>query len=809
MNQMRPFAPRTDRIVGRANEIEAIRTALADPEGRTHILYFAGLGGIGKTRLLEEVVHLAAEIGGDFFVHEEIIDLYHPEFHSAEGVQTAIADGLDPGGEHFQEYRRRRERFEERRRAGVSPEVLREERTELIKAFLANFNRMAAERRILLRIDTLELIQHESDRVQEVCRIEEEVAAVRQWLLDVLPRLRNAVVLLAARPPAPLRAGLTALCKTEGNGDSLVFRDFDLKGLTWKETQAYFNALAKVEPQVEEIPGDVRRRIWLYTEGRPIRLSLVIDLALYGRAIADLFPLSEAEEGVTDEETRIDERLMGELVSFPLPVRQMLYYLALARKGLNADLLQRLAPEWEPEECYENLERMRRFTFVKPWPGTDMLFLHDELYELFDRFVLGAREEYHKTRKEIARYYVERQKQAQTPQEQDVLKANRMYYELQLDPWEAFWRYYVPWDEEAVRAFDMDLDMQLRDELLRFLKEVQEDSRMSRRLPRDVVDRDAAVRWVRRYLSRGEHRRAVDVGQRILESDLEVFQSSDPLYRSALVTAYAEALIYTGVEEEKVMALLNEAIEALEAWQPEGEEDPRRWWKARVLGRAYNNRGYLHRQAGRNGAAIQEYRRALWEFRQANILDEMAETLTNIGFVYARWGRTTEAEAVLQDAIDLRERLGQELGRGLSLNTLGLVHVFDDVPMRGQRRCEEALAIFERLEHQRGIGLAHNALGLALRKRAEQWKVGTYSLEEAEDFFKEAVKHLEEAKRIFTRLVDEPLRLWETYNELGSTYCDWAWLLLQQGRADEAGERYDLAEKYLQESIQIAEEHGF
>jgi tetratricopeptide (TPR) repeat protein len=806
MGMMRPFALRTERVVGRSSQIEAIERALTDPTRRTHVLYFIGPGGIGKTRLLEEAEHLAAEWGRGAFLCSGIIDLYHSESHSVGGIQAAIADGLDPEGRHFQAYRERRQRFEEQRAAGVAPEVLRQERKDTTHFFLADYNRMARQRRVLLCFDTMELVQYESDLVQEVCQIEREAIEVWDWLLEVLTQLAHTVVLLAGRPPAPLRAELAACC---GDTEGLVFRAFDLHGLTLEESLEYFDALAHLEPRLSEIPDDMRRRIWSYTGGHPIRLSLVIDLALSGREIADLFPPPGREREPAARREGIGERLIGELIRLPSPVREMLHYLALARKGLGVELLQHLEPAWSVEQCRANLARMRRFTFVKPRPGTDVLFLHDELYELFDRFVLHERQHYRRTYESIAAYYGQKLAQAQRLEEQRTLKTDRLYYALQVDPWEAFWRCYVPWDEEAVRAFDADLDMRLRDELLRFLRETRRAAWVARRLPRDVVDRDAAVRWVRRYLSRGEHQRAVEVGRRILESDREVFRSADPLYRAALQTIHAEALIYTGADEAEVMRLLDQAVLALEEWRPEGEEDPRAWWQMRVLGRAYNNRGYVHWQAGRNGASVREYQRAVRYFREADILDEMAETLTNMGFAYAYWGRATEAEAFLLDAIELEERLGQESARGFSLNTLGLVYVFGDAPLRGQRRCEEALAIFERLEQIRGIGLAHNGLGLALRKRAEQWKVGTYSPEEAGTFFGEAVGHLERAERIFTAEVTEPVRLWETYNEMGSTCCDWGWLLLQQGRAEEAQARYDRAVEYLGKSVEVAERHGF
>lgn len=804
MEQPRPFAPRTERVVGRVFELDEIRSALCDSTEISHILYFVGPGGIGKTRLLEEAALLATEIEGSAIAVADIVDLYHSEFHSAEGIQAAIADGLDPEGLHFLAFRDKRRWLAQSRAAGVDPSLLITALQELDELFLADYDSFSRDHRSLLRLDTTELIQYESERVQQVCQIEQVAAEVQTWLLRTLPQLPNTVTLLAGRPPAPLRDELQA-CSEKAEGS--VFRASDLEGLTLPDSLEYLRELAKTEPRLRSIPDDMRRRIWEYTDGHPIRLSLLIDLALNGQDIAELFP--PLRDGSTQiEKEQIDAYLMREIMRLSSPNRELLHYLALARKGLDAGLLQHLTADvWSEEECQNYLEGLRRFTFVKSRPDTDLLFMHDALYEIFDRFIRGQRQEYEGSYRAIAKYY-EQQAEGKKPAEERALRPARLYYELQVDPRASFWNFYVKWAEEAVRAFDLDLDMRLRDELLRYLRESRDDRWVSWRLPREVIDRDAAVRWVRRYLSQGKHREAAEVARRIRESDDPVFRSADPLYVSALQTASAEALIYTGADEDQVLALLAEAIEALEHWTHEDEDDPRVWWQARVLGRAYNNRGYIYWQQGRNEVAIREFRKALWRFRQADIRDEMADTLTNLGFVYARWGRTTDAESMLQDAIALRTEFGLEFARGLSLNALGLTYVYDGFPLRGEKRCRQALDIFERLQQPRGIGLAHTALGLALRKQGDQWKEGTYTQEEAQCHFEEAVKHLEQAEQVFSE-IEEPLRLWEIYNGWGSVYCDWGWLLLQQGRNEEAQEKYDLGVKYQEKSIEIAEKHGF
>lgn len=807
MATLRPFTPRTERAIGRTAELTAIRRALIDSTRATRILYLMGPGGIGKTRLLEEAARLAAEPSAPAVLHGDIMDLYHSELHSTEGMQDAIVEGLDPEKQRFEAFRAARARFNELRLRASPPESLRAEQRVLDATFLSDYNQLAQACRILLRFDTMELIQRESDPVLEACQIEQEEVEIGHWLLETLPRLNNTVILLAGRLPAPLRAELPARC-AESAG--LVFCELtELSGLTVEESLAYFSAIEDFDPRLRAVPTEMRRRIWDYTDGHPIRLSLVIDLLLNGRELADLFPPpGYAGPGSINKE-EIEGRLVDELMRLPWPIQGVLRYLALARKGLDAELLHHLAAdEWDQETCRRYLEQMRRFTVVKIRPGTDVVFMHDELYALLDRYVLREREQFQYTYEAIAAYY-RAQLAANTAEERRTLKPALLYYELQSDPWQAFWRCYVQWDEEAVRAFDFDLDMRLRDELLRFLKAGRDDPWVAAGLPRDLVDRDAAARWVRRYLSRTEHTRAAEIGRRLLENDRPPFDSPEPLYRGALQTSYAEALIYTGVAPEVTLSLLGQAVTTLEGWQPASDDDPRIWWQQRVLGRAYNNRGYIHWQAGRNGAAIREFRQALWLLRKADVLDEAADTLTNLGFVYGRWGYRTKADAMLLDAIEIRERLGLDFARGLSLNALGLSCVHAGTPLRGYQLCSKALDIFTQLNQPRGIGLAHLAVGMAHRRRGEQWKAGTYSLAEASEFFREAIKHLEQAEQVFTHYVSEPFRLWELYSEWGSAYCDWAWLLQEQGPKAEAERVYDLAAEHLKKGVEIAQHYGF
>src|SRR5262245_16924810 len=113
-----PFAPRTSQLIGRQIYIDSIHAALADTSGRSHVLYFVGHGGIGKTRLLEEVGMFQKTWTDTPFRWTDIIDLYHADYHSPGGLRQAIADGLDPEKQYFQQYRSLREIYEQKRKEG-------------------------------------------------------------------------------------------------------------------------------------------------------------------------------------------------------------------------------------------------------------------------------------------------------------------------------------------------------------------------------------------------------------------------------------------------------------------------------------------------------------------------------------------------------------------------------------------------------------------------------------------------------------------------------------------------------------------
>jgi tetratricopeptide (TPR) repeat protein len=89
----------------------------------------------------------------------------------------------------------------------------------------------------------------------------------------------------------------------------------------------------------------------------------------------------------------------------------------------------------------------------------------------------------------------------------------------------------------------------------------------------------------------------------------------------------------------------------------------------------------------------------------------------------------------------------------------------------------------------------------------EEWKTVLRTAEEAQEHYEEGLDHIKKARAIFDNIVAEPLRQWETYNELGSLYLDWAYLSRYEVGSEYAIGQYQEAIKYLEQSVEIARKY--
>lgn len=861
---IRPATPQTKRIIGREKEQRAIQEAI---EGReTCALYFVGEAGIGKTRQLREPRRwYAAQQEGDSplsvaFEWLELVDLYHSDLHTPSVIERHIVERIDPDFERhpeqspFEAYLVLRKQFEERRRQGL---VSEKERAELTRTFESDYNGWAMEHRAVIAFDTLELIVYEADAVIETCEGEAGSADVKGWMLEVLPQLQNTVILLASRPHEQLEAEF----RRQFDKTDVCYQEFTLTRLNEDDTEAYFSDILAQRPDIHEkfegvepAESAIHQQIWHYTRGVPILMSLVIDLVAFGN-VGALQKLRDIPDPVDSLEVR--KLLVNELRQVEPPIWETLRCLAVARRGLTPELFQRLMadPSWSLKRCRQELGRLRGAAFVKAREGSEALFLHDALYEMLDELkpfplmdpgrllpiiikhyeeeanaaaedVKGVQEELRQLDLRVRagvvdEEEVEAQRQSLTEEltEREQmwhrLRVELVFYKLWYDPLDGF-EFYARMYNSALKGHEFGFEARLHDEILRYTKSplYTEDEEAQKRLPPRRFLRHCALRWIKFHLARSANEQAARVARRVRDADEAPLggpeAEKDGLYQAELWLWGGEGLLYQGREEAKEW--LEEALVILERAETQTARTYDRWRWNRLVGRAHNDLAYIAHKEQRYTTSVRESRAAIPRFREADVLDEQANTLNNLGYVYSVLGHEARAKSLAEDARQLRERLGQLYPLALSYNTTAEIHTASNEPEEALAWADRSRELFTAMEDPRGLGLSYIASGRANRKIGDKGKRGQYPFEKAEHAFRQALEWLEKALEIFdgdTPKVDEPYRLWEALNELGASYVDWAYLFAWHGLPEQADEKYAVSVDYQKQAAEVAERHGF
>ncbi len=861
-------ARRTSEPIDRERTLNEIHKAIAG--SGTHVLYIPGAGGLGKTYLLQAVLEWCRP-GGDWhkenlLVADNLVDLYHTAHHTREGMVSALRDIIPAPDEAFETFDAAYQNWESSKfdLAGMLKEISKL-REDVGEAFVEDLNTLAQDRRVIIALDTAERLLYEEDEVQQRLGLEPERVDTLDWLLEVLPRLENTVVLLAGRPkPERLRQDLR-----KALGDHLNV--LELEHFELEDTKHYFDAVAqsvrkagmdKEAQWIEAIPDQVREVIWHYTEGRPILLALTIDHLI----VADELPRQvkdslEKVRKLSEEELKKQrEDLEAHLIRFwqdtGRQADQAIMALAWARKGMDAELLARVVQlkredgSWDTEQAQEWLESIRELSFVKTRPADARFFLHDEMYDLLQRHVMRYLPEPHKERvhSAILDYYAEKisaqRKEVwrlSTPRERgvprwDVMPTNQPYppdrpeelaratnwlynlmaedvhYRLQQDPVDGF-RTYQVYAKEAFWANSENLDGLLQSEILQFLDAHEGEDEISG-LRRSEAEIAMALQRLERY-NRARYAQAAKHAQDIRNKCTDLLKEAGLLSQVRLTLLEGEALTYIGNDFSQADKLLQKSSNDLATFEP---ETPLEQWQSPILLTEINNDlGYLYRTMGRFQKAVDFYGEAVETWRQLEdeepddlrrdaLRAQHANTLNNQAWARAEIGDFEDALFDVRDALKMRKELGPQAPVAFSENTLGLILTRQGDPRVAQVHCRRALATFQNLEQPRGIGLASTALAEALRR--DSGAELRYGPEESADLLRQAEQHTIEAVDIFSDQVTERPRLIEALIEQGCVYRQWAWLRPQYPSEKDrpAGELAQRSEAAFRKVIELAGE---
>lgn len=863
-NQYPLFTLRTQEIAGRRDllaRLEQARRKITTADAGTHLFYLIGKGGMGKTRILEELRDAQPPLDNQRVT--AIIDFYETANHSSINLQEAIVNKL-PQDENtkqvFAEYRRQLQSFRNIAASGMGDE---RQRKRLGEAFLAAWRTYTEQRSVVILLDTAELLQFQDDEVRAKLNLPLPEANSKSWLFTAIAenKLPRTLFVIAGRPRSKLDDELHKLSATHAN---IVI--YQLERLNHEECNEYFDHLARTlaeahPEQAEEIaqlPYSLRHRLFYLTDGRPIALALALQLYLsnIGGKFRDLVEQADAHAPENQEALR-NALMQGIMYEAFGDIGLLLRIMPITRRGLTPQLLGVLLKGHRTEEEWaQMIEDLKAQIFVKTRPDGSIV-LHDEIadwaeHELYaddqvtarrlyqkvadyyhDLF-RGVRTEIHDRAVETNHFLEENTAEngaAQSSQFADVYKPllkeverrrriaiDRLFYALRADPLDGY-KYYYELAEEAFNVNLNDYDAQIHSVFLQWWDAKDEIGRKEWQyrhaageagITEAVVNSDLAVRWVQRQFNQ-EGLPAKQATIDLVKQAIAAKIGNDPVTRHKLDTYAITAKGQVGLDDTaaaKVKRAFTTNLSALHRLMNEYAVGTLGYFLASdALAFAHYEAGFFQLFTfGHYEEAIDHFTNSVRLYKDLRFEINRARSLNDRAYALARAGELERAILSINDALDLRIELGLARVAALSLNTKGIIHVYQFKPNTALALCERALNIFEQLEDKWGQMLACLALSEANRRKADADGV---KLNEKLDSLDQAEKFSDRCFTLANELQVSPAQRAEILNEYACALRDQAKFLSEHSRLNAAHNVDDLwrrASAKLEEALDIVQE---
>ena len=831
----RQLTPSTAEMVGRNKEIERLTTYLHN-RGDNNFLYYWAQGGLGKTRLLEELERLV-EKAGEGYRSTGIIDLYHTDVHSTSDVERAIVTGLDPKAEHFPRYWHERRRYELLRERGTDPGILERYRENLSQIFIDECRQLSLDvRKLVISFDTVELLQYESSVVEETANLDTVDTQIKPWLLDKLSQLRNVLVVFAGRPKVPLAGAQVDLHRrlmedmTEAFGEDQL-DVVELKPFKLHETRDFIDVISEGE---EVIPEDDLPVVHALTGGRPIFLHLVVDLirtlSPAPASILELFDqyrdLVDAPEGdgrLEEVQQRVEIEILRTVFNETEQFQGLLGRIALMPKGVDAEILHQTlgVTRSEAEELIARLEPLSFTKRHKPPKGSERLhaqhlFLHDEMYHLLTKpgVIPDLRLNERMLAQSLERSYytpriddLEEELETLPPKERvdlrerlQKLQVERLYYLLARDPVRGYPEF-KRLSDEANRRRWVGYSMRLRSEFLRFYNKPDRREQFKEAgIPPEQVIRESAEMWVERFHWWGQYERNIAFASQILErpEDFEIRPEKDQALLANITALWVrDQTILHGYEP----SVAEEALKALESLPPLSDcSETELMARARLS----TSIGFQLRNGGLLVQAARHYVEAKAAFRKlGQHPDELAMLLNNLAFTYAKQGRMELARPLAHEALVINEEMGNDYSTGLTLSTLSGIARMRGSYSKALKYANEALDHFHELEDAHGTVLAYEGIAQATRRNAkhEYEKGRRGSIEQIEQTLQEALEIADRGMEV-AREADLGAEVATLLSEQGRAHRDLGHVFMELEDREEMMGHYGRARRKLEEALE-------
>lgn len=701
-------------FIDRASEMRQIEGLIAD-WGVRHVLCIHGEGGIGKTRLLQEVRERWRRETARLVV-TEVLTFDDRTLRIPENLRERLAGML--GKENFEPYRRRLMDYQKMMmKADLSMERLEQESQEVVKAFHDCLCKALRERRGVILLDTTDVL-------------EVGVGAWDYIASGLALQPCNVVFLIAGRNAQTLYEQLRPCLEDKVHLLSLLplSEESSIEYLKARQDQLH----CAIDPEIA-------RKVIFLADGRPILIDLAVDWLshqlplpwLEKESLEDIKRLSS--EDIEKRRKEFEYNLVRRVLELRTNTDRLLLALTHVypvNAALAAELLQ-----LDECEAATLLEDVQSYISVKRLPNGEIT-LHDKVRELLEAVEAEVDPEGQRKRSDnqrAASYFekmVHTLKQERQALEEQAGRGAEAQEEFEAaikraDVERRYWEAAGQWLHNELRAspdrgirifadvFDEATNLYRVDVRESFVKQVDLVAKQLQELT-PAQRYEWEIRRAKYLLDRGKYQEGKDLLLKMLGyAGLEPAQQVDMhIQLGNLVIRLGDFRVGQGYFETAVKLSRENNLE-------------------RELMLALNALGWSHRLMGRFEQAINCYKEALELSVRLRSRKQEGWLLNNLAFASARLGRHKAALNLCDQAMAVWREVGYERGLGAVHEVYGEVYVLSERFDDALKHYRAALDIFEPSNDTEWLSRVYAGCGLAYRLAGD--------LENAERFLRKAL----------------------------------------------------------------------
>lgn len=684
-------------FINREDELSLIES-LINKWGTSLFLCIDGEGGIGKTRLLQEIPKKIV-LKSDSFVLTDIIDFDDKNYHLPDRIGQKIAKMLDESA--FIQYLSELTDYYKMEKAGVSIKTLSEKIETINKVFIDCFNKISITKRIVLFFDTTEVILKTD---------------FWNYLTMMGSQLKNCLLLISGR-------------NSRKNGEYL--RDkfgmnavyfLDLLPLSPEAGEEYIikkRAFIKDERLKSQL-AELDEKLIFLSGGRPILIDLAVEWIarnipldwLTDKSIAELKSISHNEREKYQKD--FERCLVVHIAEYIYKPINKLILLMSHFYPIDCDIITSLLYENKQSDAETLFNEAKSYAFIKVLPDGHIK-LHDEMHRMIKEYVLDISDPEKDKRKQYSSFaikYLENQihqleiefnsnkssvEQIYIRQSIHILKSEYLRHSLFIDIENGVQIFIELFDSVTQKP---NISLTLREILI-----AEMDNQIHNITPQQYYM--FIIRKIRHLRETGSYLQAKDNAVNILKQTL-------------LPEQYVDIHIEIGNIQIRLGCYksgIDNFIKAVKLCE-DNEFENKKEFKSYLM-RTKNALGWGYRLIGRYEDAIIEYTKAREISSELDEKLQEAIILNNLAFAYARSGNYFGATNFADEANELWERLENEEGKGAIHHVYSEIYGLQSDFDNAIKECKRALDIFIRLNHKDWINRLHSILVVYYWERAD------------------------------------------------------------------------------------------